>query len=81
MADVLQVDCLLSADGWQTIGFYDDMPPPVRARLRESSFNLCAVCVVERAHIITGARVPSAADYMAAIDLMELALKQASQRV
>jgi hypothetical protein len=43
---VLQVKCLIGDEGHVWIGSYDTLPPPVRQRLRDSPFNLCAACLV-----------------------------------
>jgi len=43
---ILQVKCLTGDEGHVWIESYDELPPAVRQRLRESPFNLCAACLV-----------------------------------
>ena len=42
-----QTRCRISNQGhrWM-VGWFDDLPPRVRQRLRQSSHNLCAACLV-----------------------------------
>jgi hypothetical protein len=44
--EVMQVKCLTGDEGHVWIGSYDELPPAVRQRLRNSPFNLCAACLV-----------------------------------
>jgi hypothetical protein len=38
--------CLVSDEGWKFMcDNFDDFPPKIRQRLRNSPFNLCAACV------------------------------------
>jgi hypothetical protein len=41
-----QTRCRISNEGhrWM-VGWYDDLPPTVRQRLRQSPYNLCAACL------------------------------------
>jgi hypothetical protein len=41
-----QTRCRISNEGhrWM-VGWYDDLPPKVRLRLRQSKHNLCAACL------------------------------------
>jgi len=41
-----QVKCLTGDEGHVWIESYDELPPAVRQRLRESPFNLCAACLM-----------------------------------
>ncbi len=40
-----QNNCLVSENGWEYMSYFDVFPPVIRARVRESRFNLCAACV------------------------------------
>jgi hypothetical protein len=42
---ILQVKCLTNDEGHVWIRNYDELPPAVRQRLRESPYNLCAACL------------------------------------
>jgi len=42
---ILQVKCLQSVNGWETMYSYDMMPYRVREKIRECKYNLCAACV------------------------------------
>jgi hypothetical protein len=42
---MLQVKCLTSDEGHVWISNYDKLPAPVRKRLRDGPFNLCAACL------------------------------------
>ena len=44
--DVDQVRCWTSDEGHVWLHYYDALPPKVRLRLREASFNLCPACLV-----------------------------------
>lgn len=45
MAQRFQGLCLMQEEGWMHMDAYDDLPPDIRQRLRDSPFNLCAACV------------------------------------
>jgi hypothetical protein len=42
-----QTRCRISNEGhrWM-VGWYDELPPRIRQRLRQSKYNLCAACLV-----------------------------------
>ena len=65
-----QVKCLIASEGhmWMTT-FFDRLPRPVRKRLTESPFNICAACLTEEAQKI--ARQPSITIYFAVIERIE----------
>jgi hypothetical protein len=44
--DELQVRCFTGDQGHVWIKCYDKLPPKVRLRLRESTYNLCPACLV-----------------------------------
>jgi hypothetical protein len=78
-SDVLQVKCYTSDEGHVWIADYDKLPPAVRRRLRESSFNLCAACLeafvlpeVHRRH----PSYPRQKALFAAIELMEAEVRR-----
>ena len=54
--DGKQVRCLTADAGHVWIHAYDKLPPPVRKRLAESPFNLCAACMDIEAHHVAAAR-------------------------
>jgi hypothetical protein len=54
--DGAQVRCLTSDEGHVWIHTYDKLPPPVRRRLAESAFNLCAACLDIEAHAVAQTR-------------------------
>jgi len=65
-----QVKCLIASEGheWMTT-FFDKLPKPVRKRLTDSPFNICAACLTEEAQKI--ARAPSITIYFAVIERIE----------
>jgi hypothetical protein len=65
-----QVKCLIASEGheWMTT-FFDKLPKPVRKRLTDSPFNICAACLTEEAQKI--ARPPSITIYFAVIERIE----------
>jgi hypothetical protein len=65
-----QVKCLIASEGheWMT-SFSDRLPKPVRRRLADSRFNICAACLTEEAQKI--ARHPGIATYFAVIEGIE----------
>jgi len=66
-----QVKCFEAVDGWGTILSYDAMPSPVRERLRNSPFNLCATCVCDGAWKRSDRNLPTLNAYMSTIVDME----------
>jgi hypothetical protein len=44
--EILQVRCLTNDEEHVWIGSFDRLSAPVRQRLRDSPFNLCAACLV-----------------------------------
>jgi len=44
--EIEQTRCRISNQGhrWM-VGWFDDLPPKIRQRLRQSPFNLCAACL------------------------------------
>ena len=72
--DGKQVRCLTADEGHVWIHAYDKLPPPVRKRLAESPFNLCAACMDIEAHNIAadrGLRRPSLRIYFDTIRAIE----------
>jgi hypothetical protein len=45
MSQRFQGLCLVNTEGWAHMDVFDDFPPPIRQRLRDSPFNLCAACI------------------------------------
>jgi hypothetical protein len=39
--------CFVSTEGWEHMDLFDQFPPEIRQRLRDSPFNLCAACVAD----------------------------------
>ena len=75
-----QVKCLIASEGhlWMR-GYYDRLPPAVRHRLAESSFNICPACMDEEADRVAAERnenKPSIATYFATIELIEQQLQE-----
>jgi hypothetical protein len=50
------VRCLTADEGHVWIHAYDKLPPPVRRRLAESAFNICAACTDIEARSVAAAR-------------------------
>ena len=48
-SDRFQGLCLINAKGSEFMSYYDTMPAETRKLVRNSSFNLCAACIVNRA--------------------------------
>jgi hypothetical protein len=74
-----QVKCLTSDPGHIWMPSYDHLPSPVRRRLAESRFNICAACLDIDAHTAAskrGQRKPTVATYFAVIDAIERELEQ-----
>lgn len=44
-----QTSCLMAEEGWRYMDIMDDWPVPIRERVRNSRFNICAACVNEKA--------------------------------
>ncbi len=71
-----QVACLVNTrDGWQYMDCYDDFPRPIRERLSNSPYNLCAACVRDGASWMADDE-PNADHYMARIREMEWLLRK-----
>jgi hypothetical protein len=47
-SQVIQSICQVSEEGRHFMKYYDVLHPHVRARLRDSRFNLCVACLTER---------------------------------
>jgi hypothetical protein len=74
-----QVKCLTSDAGHIWMPSYDHLPSPVRRRLAESRFNICAACLDIDAHTAAskrGQRKPTVAIYFAVIEAIERELEQ-----
>ena len=72
--DGKQVRCLTADEGHRWIHVYDGLPKPVRKRLAESPFNLCAACMdIEARHVAAtrGLRRPSLRIYFDTIRAIE----------
>jgi hypothetical protein len=54
--DEKQVLCLTADAGHVWIHYYDRLPPPVRRRMAESPFNICAACMSIEANNVAAAR-------------------------
>jgi hypothetical protein len=77
--EVRQVKCLIASAGhlWMR-GYFDKLPAPVRARLRETEFNVCPACLTEEAQKMAYARGlprPTVAIFLAALSGIERALR------
>jgi hypothetical protein len=73
-----QVRCLTADAGHVWIHYYDALPAGVRARLRESPFNVCAACLTieaRKAAAARGLRAPTIAIYLAVLAGIERALR------
>jgi hypothetical protein len=75
-----QVKCLIASEGhlWMR-GYFDRLPSPVRRRLAESAFNVCAACMDIDAHAVAskrGQRKPTVAIYFEVIEAIERKLEQ-----
>src|SRR5262245_32199925 len=73
--DDRQVKCLIASAGhlWMR-GYFDRLPPPVRARLANATFNICPACLTEeawRAAATQRLRRPTTAIYLAVIQAIE----------
>jgi hypothetical protein len=76
---VLQVKCLTGDEGHVWIRSFDELPPAVRQRLRESPFNLCAACLVSFVLPEVNRQHPSyprLKALLAAIELMEAEVRK-----
>jgi hypothetical protein len=62
-SDRFQGLCLMAYKGSETIWVYDNLPPAARELVRNSSFNICAACLMN----LDGQR----RDYKSVIENME----------
>ena len=73
-----QVKCLIASEGHQWMrSYYDRLPTPVRRRLAESSFNVCAACLTEEAERVASVcrlRRPTIAVFLEVLASIERAL-------
>lgn len=69
-----QVYCTSHDEGREWFSEYDELPAPVRLRLRESAFNLCPTCVAIDAE--RNQRRPTVATYVAVIEAIEHRLRE-----
>jgi hypothetical protein len=77
--DARQVKCLTLDAGHVWIHYYDRLPPPVRRRLRESAFNLCAACLdieARKEAAARGLRRPTIGTYFDLIAAIERELNK-----
>jgi hypothetical protein len=79
--DVNQTFCLIATGGhlWMR-GYFDDLPSPVRRRLRVSPFNLCPACLQTEVMPKLRRRHPTYSRdklLFAAIEVMERQVRQA----
>jgi hypothetical protein len=78
-----QVKCKIASEGhvWMK-GYFDRLPSPVRARLAESPFNICAACMTEEAERVAARRKerkPDIAIFFAVIEWIEQQLREEEQ--
>jgi hypothetical protein len=78
-AEAQQVKCLIASAGhvWMR-EYFDELPPLVRARLREAEFNVCPACLTEEAQKMahaSGLPQPTVAIFLAALSSIERALR------
>ena len=68
-----QETCLVSLNGAGAayMNIFDDLQPFVRDRLRESSVNICMVCLSKMAMNLSGRRNPLPLDYIRCIEAFE----------
>jgi hypothetical protein len=70
-----QVKCLIASAGHEwMVGYFDRLPSPVRRRLADSRFNICAACMTEEAERmakVCGRRRPIITDFFTAIEAIE----------
>jgi hypothetical protein len=74
-----QVRCWIGDEGHVWIHYYDELPPAVRRRLRQSPFNLCPACLV--CTFLPQVRTPRLTRekaLFAAIEIMEAAVRGSS---
>jgi hypothetical protein len=74
-----QVRCWTGDQGCRWIHYYDQLPPAVRRRLRQSPFNLCPACLV--CTFLPEVRTPRLTRekaLLAGIEIMESAVRGAS---
>jgi hypothetical protein len=76
----LQTECWISTGGhiWME-DYFDTLPLPVRRRLRNSPFNLCAGCLVTKFAPLVRSRHPGYSHekaLLAAIESMKLQLRK-----
>jgi len=77
-SDKFQGLCLQSSQGSMFMSYYDVMPPATRELVRNSSFNLCAACVRDRAVIQAGRQMlnfPLLQHYELAVKEMETMIR------
>lgn len=65
-----QGNCLQSMEGSKFMKYYDNYPPEVKSRLRESPYNLCVACVDDLAWE-SGMRGSQKECMIKAIEMME----------
>ena len=70
-SDGYQGLCLVAAQGRLYMHNYDALPAPVRNRLKNSPFNICAACVYQLAENQSTDPAITEAEFMAAIAQME----------
>jgi hypothetical protein len=76
--DGRQVKCLISDAGHIWMPSYDHLPSPVRRRLAESRFNICAACLdidARAAASKRGQRKPTVAIYLEVLAEIERKLE------
>lgn len=67
----LQTFCLIATGGHMWMDYYDLLPPLIRARLRQSRFNLCPACLITEVLPRVSKRHDRERRLMIAIDVME----------